>query len=153
MRQYPQNSPAAMSRLVALSLMADGAIDLSELDTLERQGILSRVGMDESGFDKVIHEFCEDMLTCANRNTSGQIELDEATVGALLTDINEPALQRRVLRAMLDIVNADGRLSGGEAVLVSQAMKSWDIDLYEVSQTSKLRARRWPPQVRRPNYA
>ena len=153
MRQYPQNSPAAMSRLVALSLMADGAIDLSELDTLERQDILSRVGMDESGFDKVIHEFCEDMLTCANRNTSGQIELDEATVGALLTDINEPALQRRVLRAMLDIVNADGRLSGGEAVLVSQAMKSWDIDLYEVSQTSKLRARRWPPQVRRPNYA
>ena len=31
MRHYPSDSPEAMGRLVALTLMADGAIDASEL--------------------------------------------------------------------------------------------------------------------------
>jgi hypothetical protein len=37
---------------------------------------------------------------------------------------------------MLDIVNADSKLSGGEAILVAEAMKYWGIDLYEVSDCS-----------------
>ena len=37
---------------------------------------------------------------------------------------------------MLDVVNADSRLSGGEAVLVAEAMKYWEIDLYEVADNA-----------------
>ena len=72
------------------------------------------------------------------------IDFDE-----LLNEILDPLLQRKVLRAMLDIVNADGCLAGGEAVLVSQAMKLWAIDLYEVSHAPTIRSRRWPSQVKR----
>lgn len=66
----------------------------------------------------------------------------------LLDEIRDPLLQRRVLRAMLDLVNADGRLAGCEAVLVSQAMKFWELDLYEVSSAPIIRNRRWPLQVK-----
>ena len=149
MRNYPSDSPQAMARIVALALLADGAIDLSEIESLERHEIVSRLGLDQSGFDKVVHEFAEDMLIYANRMPSGQLELDQDATALLLGEIRNPLLQKKLLRAMLDVVNADGRLAGSEAVLVSKAMKLWEVDLYEVSQGHALRSRRWPPQVKR----
>ena len=43
---------------------------------------------------------------------------------------------------MLDIVNADGRLAGSEAIIVSKAMQRWDLDLLRTAHTPI-------PQVRR----
>jgi uncharacterized tellurite resistance protein B-like protein len=148
MRNYRPNSPEATARVIALALLADGAIDLSELKALEQHDIVGRLGLDHAGFDRVVHEFCEDMLTYAHRMPSSHLELETEIVNELLDEIRDPLLQRKVLRAMLDIVNADGRLAGGEAVLVSQAMKLWGIDLYEVSHAPTIRSRRLPPQVK-----
>jgi uncharacterized tellurite resistance protein B-like protein len=133
MRNYPANSPESMGRLVALTLMADGAIDPSELKLMNRQQTVRRLGLNDERFDALIHELCEDMLISAHRNRAGQLELDAANIDLLLTEIDNPALQKRVLRIMLDIVNADRTLSGGEAVLVAEAMKVWGIDLYELA--------------------
>ena len=148
MRHYPSDSPEATARVITLALLADGAIDLSELKTLEQHDIVNRLGLDNAGFDRVVHEFCEDMLIYAHRMPASHLELDLETITDLLDEIRDPLLQKKVLRAMLDIVNADGRLAGGEAVLVSQAMKRWVIDLYEVSHTPILPSRRWPSQVK-----
>jgi uncharacterized tellurite resistance protein B-like protein len=136
MRHYPSDSPESMGRLVALALMADGAIDASELKQLDHKDSIRRLGLDEASFDKLIHDLCDDMLTSAYRNTAGQLELDVKSIDLLLAEIKHPALQKKLLRMMLDIVNADRKLSGGEAVLVAEAMKFWGIDLYEVSDCS-----------------
>ena len=45
MRHYASNSPEAMGRLVALTLMADGAIDASELKQLDRKDTIRRLGL------------------------------------------------------------------------------------------------------------
>jgi hypothetical protein len=37
---------------------------------------------------------------------------------------------------VLDIVNADGSLEGGEALLVSRALKDWDLTLKDVADTA-----------------
>ena len=42
MRHYPTNSPEALARVVAIAMMADGAIDSSELKSLERHDIIKR---------------------------------------------------------------------------------------------------------------
>jgi hypothetical protein len=122
-----------MGRLVALTLLADGAIDSSELKLLDRKDIVRRLGLSHARFDRLVHELCDDMLTSAHRNASGQLELDTDSIDLLLEEISDPMLQRQVLRIMLDIVNADSRLSGGEAVLVAEAMKCWSIDLCEIA--------------------
>ncbi len=129
MRHYPSDSPEAMTRVVALALLVDGAIDLSELETLRRNDIVNRLGIDHARFDKVIHELCEDMLAYANLKPSGQYELDPQSIGHLLADIEDPKLQKQVLSAMLDIVNADGNLARSETALVAQAIKQWELDL------------------------
>lgn len=136
MRHYLSDSPEAMGRLVALALMADGAIDASELKQLDHKDTVRRLGLNESSFDKLIHELCDDMLASAHRTPASQLELDVEHIDLLLAEVQHPLLQKQVLRMMLDIVNADTRLSGGEAVLVAGAMKFWGIDLYEVADCS-----------------
>lgn len=133
MRNYPSDSPEAMGRIVALTLMADGAIDASELKLLDRTDSIHRLGLDEANFDQLIHELCDDMLSSAHRTQAGHLELDVKSIDLLLAEIQHPLLQKQVLRMMLDVVNADRELSGGEAVLVAEAMKFWGIDLYEVA--------------------
>jgi len=123
MRHYTTNSPEAMGRAVAIALMADGAIDSGELITLERQDIINRIGLEADRFSKVLSDYCEDILISAHRLPNGQLELDSHTIGLLLDEIRDPVLQKKVVRAMLDIVNADRRLTGGEAGLVAQALR------------------------------
>ena len=132
MRHYPSDSPEALGRIVALAMMADGAIDPSELRLLEASPTLSRLGLDADRFERVCHEFCSDMLGTAQRLSSGQLELDAETIDLLLDEVSQPQLRAATLRTMLDIVHADDQLAGGEAVLVARAMRRWSLDLHQV---------------------
>lgn len=136
MRHYPTNSPEAIGRVLAIAMMADGAVDSSELAALEKKEIINRIGLDPERFDRMFYEYYEDLLSSARRVPSGQLELDGATIGLLFDEIRDPELQKLALRSMLDIVNADRQLSGSEAVLVAQAFRHWQIERYEVADTS-----------------
>lgn len=135
MRHYPTDSPEAMGRLIALTLMADGAIDASELKLLDHTDSIQRLGLNEASFDKVIHELCDDMLTSADCTLTGHLELDVKSIDLLLAEIQHPVLQKQVLRIMLDVVNADREISNEEAILVAEAMKFWVLDLHEVADS------------------
>ena len=148
MRNYPSNSPKAAARIVALALMADGTVDQSETRLLERQGTIRRLGLSHEQFDKIFYEFAEDMLSNAHRLSSGMLELDAKSTNRILDEISDPALQKNVLRIMLDIVNADRRLTAGEATLIAQALRNWNLDLHEVSDSS-IPFHRSPPSARR----
>ena len=128
MRQYGTDSPEAIARIVALSLMADGAIDLSELESIQRNKIISALGLSNSLFDKVTHEFCEDMLIFGNRTAAGQYELDPESIDTLLKEIRDPFKQNKLLSSILTIVNAEGHVLAGECLLVSRALKVWHPD-------------------------
>ena len=54
MRQYPANSPEALARIVAIAMMADGAIDASELKSLERHDIIGRIGLEPENWQRNI---------------------------------------------------------------------------------------------------
>lgn len=139
MRKYTSNSPEAGARVVALALMADGAIDRSEILLLERQNVVGRLGLDNEQFDSIYYEYCTDMLTSAQRNASGLLELDAHRITALLDEISDPGLQKKLLRIMLDIVNADHRLTAGEASLIALALERWGMDLCGMTGSSSPR--------------
>jgi uncharacterized tellurite resistance protein B-like protein len=128
MRHYTTDSAEAMSRVVALALLADGALDHSELESLASHEIHNRLRIAPETLDRVIHEFCNDLLQCARAPNIGQIELDREMIDHLLDDIRSPEMQREALGAILDIVNADGCLNGGEAILISEAMNLWGLE-------------------------
>lgn len=136
MRRYTNNSPEAGARIVALALMADGAVDRNEILLIERQNVVDRLGLDNERFDAIYYEYCTDMLASANRNTSGLLELDERRIKAILDEISDAGLQRKILRIMLDIVHADHRLSAGEASLIALALEHWGMDLCGKTESS-----------------
>ncbi|MFA7292331.1 MAG: hypothetical protein WC023_08785 [Rhodocyclaceae bacterium] len=145
MRHYDPDSPEATARIIALTLLADGAIDLSEIESIKRYRIIENLNLSQRLFDEVVHGFCEDVLVVSHRGHSGQIELDRDTVRLLLSDIRSNDLQHKLLRSMLDIVNADTKLSGSEAIAVAEAMKLWDIDLRQVARTDRRSSARVSP--------
>ena len=136
MRNYLNNNPKATAHIEWHALMADGTVDQSETRLLERQGTIRRLGLSYEQFDKMFYEFAEDMLTKAHRLSSGMLELDAKSTNRILDEISDPVLQKSVLRIMLDIVNADRRLTAGEATLIAQALRNWNLDLHEVSDSS-----------------
>jgi len=148
MRSYATDSPEAMARIVAAALMADGAIDPSEFRLIKRRDIAARLGFDHHCFNRVLHEFCDDMLAYSLRKPSGQQELASETIAQLLQEIRSPTLQQNLLRAILDIVHADNLLTGGEATLVSQAMNCWGLDLSQALEKPLPYRRRWSFQSR-----
>lgn len=141
MRSYPVDSQESMARVVVLTLLADGAIEPVELKLLERPEIIARMGFDHDCLSKVTQEFCEDMATFAVHTKSGQLGLDPATIDLLLADIRSPALQVNLLRAMLDVVFANGQLTAGETAVIAQAMTCWGLDLCE--ERTQPQDRRW----------
>jgi uncharacterized tellurite resistance protein B-like protein len=149
MRNYATDSHQAKARVIAIALLADGGLDKSELDLLAKHAVVERLGMSHEAFDQVVHEFCDDMSQFAHRNGSGELELGADSINEMLDEIQNPVLRKNLLRAVLEIVYADRRLSTGEAVLVSQAMSRWNINLSDIAQHASRPVRRWPPHVRR----
>ena len=135
MRTYRVNSPEAMARIVALAMLVDGGLDKSELDVVHRYGIVERLGLSEDQFEKIVHHLCEDMLQCADGAHYGQIEIANPAIDSILSEIQDPKLRKQLLRIMLAIVDADDRLSDGEAVLIARALQCWTLDLVSVSDT------------------
>jgi uncharacterized tellurite resistance protein B-like protein len=133
MRNYQHNSSEAMARILALSMLADGGLDKSELEVVASTKILARLDMTEAQFEEVVHALCQDMLQCMRGYDYGKIELDRKLINQLLAEITSPRLQKLLLSVMLAVVDADGQMSDGEAVLISQALDYWDVDLVEVS--------------------
>jgi uncharacterized tellurite resistance protein B-like protein len=123
MRNYETNSPRARARLLALSMVVDGHLDPAELQVLEDAPVLQELGIDWTLFSEVLDELCSDMLGGTVRN--GAVEIGPDLLDSLLADITEPGLQRQLLVAMLNIVEADARLAHAERLLVTRAGQRW----------------------------
>ena len=132
MRSFHRNSPEAAARIVALVLICDGHVCRSELDALERLRIEHALKLDPGGFSRVVHLLCEDLLVSAYASDAMTGRVDAATLVALLAEIDDPALQRRVLALAEAAAGADHHLSDAEAMLLRTARQQWRIGVDEV---------------------
>ncbi len=125
MRNYPTDSPQAMARILALAMIVDGGLDRSELEIISRHQMLTKLGLDEAEFNTILHHVCEDMLQCLHNPRYGQIELDYAALDGIFAEIQDQELRLLLLRWMVAIVDADQRISEGEAIFMSRALSCW----------------------------
>ena len=125
MRSYPRNSPEAAARIVALVLICDGHVCRSEIDTLHRLQVEQELGMSDGAFAQVMHALCEDLLAGAYGGASSMCSVDEHSLAALMAEIDEPELQRRVQRLARAAAGADRHLADSEALVLAAARKAW----------------------------
>lgn len=146
MRHYPSDSPQAMARILALAMIVDGGLDRSELEIISRHQMLTKLGLDETEFSTILHHVCEDMLQCLHNPNFGQIELDYAALDGIFAEIQDQELRLLLLRWMVAIVDADQRISEGEAIFMSRALSCWiDDALYEEAAYSSATSLYRPP--------
>ncbi|MES2899874.1 MAG: TerB family tellurite resistance protein [Pseudomonadota bacterium] len=125
MRTYQTDSPQAAGRILALSMVVDGNLDVCELIALDRSKILDHIDLDPASFQLLLQELCDDMLVSVVR---GAVQLDRAVIDSLLAEIEAPDLRRKLLRAMWSIADADDWLADGEAVLLARAAAVWSAE-------------------------
>lgn len=124
MRSYTPNSPQAVSRLLALTVIIDGGGSPAEIAASYRLGILDAAGINEDLFDQVLHELSIDLPT----TQSGLAKVETATIEKCLAEITEPDLRLRLWKAMWQLVYADEQVADAEVALLRMATKAWGID-------------------------
>jgi uncharacterized tellurite resistance protein B-like protein len=125
MRTYANDSPEAVCRLLALSMIVDGHLAPSELKAMQHSAILDRVGADADTFDSVVLALCEDLLARAARQGQADVELDRRLLDSVIGDLRDPLLRMCTLKAMLDIVHADRLIDSREHLLLQRALRRW----------------------------
>lgn len=125
MRSYSIDSPHAAGRILALTMIVDGNLAGSELAALDRSKILDHIDLDQTDFQSLLQDLCDDLVTSTSL---GMIQLDNVLIDSLLGEIADPDLRRRLLQAMWSIADADGWLADAEAVLLTRASNAWSAE-------------------------
>lgn len=125
MRTYPRNSPHAAARIVALTLLADGHLCKAELDALDSLQVTDTLGLDNAEMHGVVHSLCDDMLVSADHRWPQACRIEPGTLLELMAEIDDPALQARVIRLCIGVANADRNVTEGESTVLSAALDQW----------------------------
>jgi hypothetical protein len=128
MRSYPRNSPEAAARIVALVLIADGHVCRSEFDALNLLDAPRELGLEPDGFPRIVQTLCEDLLVGGHGRGSMLGAVDSSSLASLMAEVDEPALQRKVLRLAVAAARADRHLADGEALVLAAARRHWGLD-------------------------
>jgi hypothetical protein len=127
MRSYPRNSPEAAARIVALVLIADGHVCRSEFDVLNQLDGPRELGLEPDGLPRIVQSLCEDLLMVAYAGGSMMASVDDSALASLMAEVDEPALQRKVLRLAVAAARADEHLADGETLVLEAARRHWDL--------------------------
>ena len=127
MRTYPQNSPRAAARIVTLALLADGDVSEVELNALHRSCVLKQLGLDVDDWDAVVHDFRDDLLEATRLTWADVCQIDPRTLAELMAEIDDPALRLKVLRLCVSVVEVDGNVEDGEAIMLGTAVEQWGL--------------------------
>lgn len=85
------------------------------------------LGLTPGSFPQVVHTLCEDLLMGAYGSGSMICSVDPATLAALLAELDEPAMQAKVLRLASAAAEADQHLADAEALLVAAVCQHWRV--------------------------
>lgn len=131
MRSYATNSPAAIGRLIAMAILADGRLDNREVDWIKHNDTASLLGVDRDTLIQVLLDCCRDVITEAEQERV--FLLEDHRLARLADDVTDKALQKVALSAMLLIAKSDGDVSEGEQTLLRFLMSRWEITLEDLT--------------------
>ena len=112
MQTYPDNSPEAAARVLAMAMLADGQYSMTEIRALDRQQVPARLGLTPEAFKTVVDGFCQDLLLAGAGHWTGTV--DAATREQLMGEITERDLQDMILQQCEALMLADDEAKKGK---------------------------------------
>jgi uncharacterized tellurite resistance protein B-like protein len=127
MRIYPRDSPQAAARIVALTVVADGDIGVAEIESLDRLAVHEQLGLARHELHALLDTFCEDLLSSDQLKWADVCPVDERTLADLMGEIQDPALQLKLLRLCVELAEADAQIAEGESIALVAAVEHWGL--------------------------
>ena len=127
MRKYPQNSPLAAARIVALTTVADGDLNKSELALLDELAVHEKIGLQREELHAAMDTFYADLLSSKQLAWADSCPVDEHTLKELLAEVDDPALRRTVLDLCVRVAEVDGHVAEGESIVLVTAVEQWGL--------------------------
>ena len=132
MRTYPNNSSQAAARIVAVAMFADGNSCKAELEVLDRMDALQHLCLNREEFQRVVQDFCEDLLSAGKLTWADACQLDPQTLVELMAEIDDPDVCIRVLSLCFSVVEADGYVCESESLVMTAATTQWGLIINEL---------------------
>lgn len=121
---YAKNSPAAVARAVALTMMADASLHPRELDALDAIDLYAELGISRDEFLTVASEcFADAMADMRARDRNALV--DDALVDRILADVEDPRARAVAYRASVALLPADGHLNETELAVLQRMLDHW----------------------------
>lgn len=127
MRTYPTNSPQSASRIIALTLLADGHLSPAELHALDRVDAYRQLGISRPEMQRVLQDLCEDLLLAHQSRWADACHIEPHTIALLMAEIEDPALRANVLALCIAVAEADDHVADGESIVISSAVENWGL--------------------------
>lgn len=124
---YPRNSPQAAARILAVALISNGKMQPSELAAMEAHDARGQLDITDLDWHDVVHDLCAHLLSTATHGTGTDCRIDPRLIEQMLDEVDDVALQRRVLRLCTVIADADGQIDEGEETVLLAAVNRWEL--------------------------
>jgi uncharacterized tellurite resistance protein B-like protein len=127
MRSYPDNSPQAAARIVALTVLADGDIGESEIELLDRLAVHEQLGLKRHEMHALLDLFCEDLLSSEQLTWADACPVDERTLADLMGEIQDLPLRQKLMRICVELAEVDRHVAEGESIVLTAAVEHWGL--------------------------
>lgn len=127
MKSYPENSPQAMARVIAMMMVTDGEVHATELAFLDQRNVFATLGISRAEFKAVAQDYCGELIR-ANTDPDGIALIDPERIDRILAEVTDPRRQKIVCMHALGIVAADGDISGHEKAVLRYVLAMWGFD-------------------------
>ena len=135
MRPYPNNSPQAAARIVALAMLADGQASKAESDLLDRLCAHEALGLQPDELHSIVHSMCDDMLATADMNWADACQVDPRTLAQLMAEIDDAELRLKVQGLCIAVIAADGLVGEGEMTVLRTVVEQWGLQRWTLQST------------------
>lgn len=131
MKTYSKDSPQALARVLAMTMIADAKLDDRELEIMDRLRLYDVLGLTKAEFSRVVKEYCDEVVAAGS--PQGKVDLmDRARIDAIADHVQDPARRMDVAQMMLNIVTADGTLHQTELALLRYILTRWNLSFDEI---------------------
>ncbi len=137
MRNYPQNSPEALSRVVAMMIVTDANIDNREIAVLDRADAYQSLGISRENFMRVARDYCSELVAEASE-LGETLLIDPDRVDKVIDCIDQANEQIAAARLLLIVMAADYKQEKSELALLAHIFDRWQLTHDQAASTLAL---------------
>ena len=135
MKTYPPNSPEAVARVIAMTMITDARLDDRELEVMDRLFLYDIMGLDREAFSAVVRTYCDDLVRHGGAE-GGRIDLmDRERIDDIIGQVDDPERRLQTARMIATVAKADGHLHDAELALFRHVLTRWNLSLEDLRGT------------------